>query len=987
MKNIKLAIGSVTNGFKLNKIYNLKEYRSSGLEFIHEKSGLQLFHIHNDDVENTFSFSFNTPVTGSNGIPHIIEHSVLSGSKKYDLKDPFQAMMTGSVNTFLNAYTFPDKTSYPASSVIEKDFFNLMSVYGDAVFNPTLSKNTFLQEGWRLCVDDKEELYYSGVVYNEMKGVYSSHDSIVADMSVKSIFSEGVYTHDSGGDPKDIPNLTYEEFKAFHEKWYKPSNCYVYLYGDIPTEKSLKFINDNFLQNFNNIDKATHLEGITKSSDVWSEPREFHKFTPALESDTNKGDLLLSWKLFDMETPEDALALEILNSILLGSSAAPLRKVLMESDLWDDLSSSSGLENELCNFIYTVGVRGATSDKMESFKDLIFTTLDSVVAKGLNPDLVEGALRGIEFKNREIKGSLGLRLMRKVIRGWLHGTTPIQTLEFEQWMANIREKSRENGYFENLIKKYLLDNKHRADIVVEPSPEESTRQKERLETELKEIKQKLSVSDIDRIKNQNSDLESYQNRPDSKEALDSLPRLKREDIPTDVTRIDTEKTEIKGFDYYKTDLYTNGIIYFGIGFNMEYLDKFFFQYLLIFSRMFTQAGFTDSSYDEVSNLVSLNLGGLGSSLETTNTLKDCKPNFYIENFYVRGKALEHSIEDAIGLVIDFFTKVDFHDHKRLKSIITELRNDLKSSLVANGSSYAALRSARKFSLASCREESWYGVTQAQFLENLVLELDKPGKLEEIATILDGIKGELITKQGLFFHSSADDKYNNKLTECFNNVIDCLPDGDSFLHPVEHYDFHGNIEGLVGNSQVSYTGVTVKGAFLGSREYASQAILCYILKTGYLWENIRMKGGAYGVFVSPSGLDGAITFGSYRDPNIKSTLDHFKQSLEWIAAGHITQDEIDLALISVIGKELKPLTPIEKSIIGMRRTLIGITDRLREDKRKYLMDVTTEELMNFAAAVLHHYDEVSTVILSSKESLMEASKDIEGLADNLLLLPS
>lgn len=982
----KLTIDSKSNlyGFKLINKYNLEEYRSLGLEFVHEATGLKLFHIYNDDEENTFSFSFNTPVENSCGVPHIIEHSVLSGSRKYDLKDPFQSMMKGSVNTFLNAYTFPDKTSYPASSVLEKDFYNLMSVYADAVFFPTLSKETFLQEGWRLCVDDKGELYHSGVVYNEMKGVYSSHDSIVADMSIKSLFTEGPYPYDSGGDPLDIPSLTFDQFKSFHDKWYKPNNCYVYLYGNIPTEKTLKFLNENFLSE---LKSTENFVGITKSDEKWDKPRSFHKLTPAIDDKDKSSDLLLSWKLFDMSSPEDGLALEILNKLLLGSSAAPLHKALIACDGWDDLSSASGVENELCNFIYTVGVRGASPESMEEFKTTVFNTLNEIVKDGFNRELIEGALRGIEFKNREIQGSLGLRLMRKVIRGWLHGQSPVTTLEFDSLMKNIREKSKQDGYFENLITKYILNNKHRADIVVEPSLKEAERLTENSINRLKDLKKSLSQEDIDNIKKQNKILKEYQDKPDSKESLDALPRLTRADIPSDVSHINTKKEFIKDFDYYKTNLYTNGIVYFGIGFSMEYLDKFFFDYLLIFTRMLTQAGFKDKSYDEVSKLLSLHFGGLGASMETSNRLVDGKPDIYIENLFIRGKVLEQSIEDAIKLIIDFITKVDFHDYKRLKSVITELRNDLKSSLVPNGTSYAALRSARKFSLSSCREESWYGLSQANFLDDLVSQFDNDDKLVEVAKTLDGMKKELLTKQGLFFHSSTDKQYEDRLKKALVDVVDSLPDGDGFIHPAEHYDLNSDIEGLVGNTQVSYSGLTVKGAFLGSKEYAAQSILCYILKTGYLWENVRMKGGAYGVFVSPSGLDGSITFGSYRDPNIFSTIEHFRESLEWIAAGHITQEEIDLALISVIGKELKPLTPVEKSIIGMRRILLGITDEIRINKRADLMSVNPDDLMTFAAVLLHNFDDHSVVILSSKQALLEASLDLKGLSDNLTNLPS
>lgn len=977
-----LKVGQIISDFKVINIDDLKEYRSLGIELEH-RTGAKAYHIYNDDQENTFSFSFNTPVDSSNGVPHIVEHSVLSGSRLYDLKDPFQGMMKGSVNTFLNAYTFPDKTSYPASSILEKDFFNLLSVYGDAVFFPRLKKETFLQEGWRVDFDENDTPFYTGIVYNEMKGVYSSHDSMVHDASINTLFSQGSYSFDSGGNPANIPELTYDAFLEYHKKWYHPSNCYIYLYGNIPTEKTLTYIDSHFLSHFNKI----QVDGVVKDTESWEEPRAFHKFTSSNEDKKRSSDLLMSWKMMAIGDPEESLALEILNKILLGSSAAPLKKALDDSDFWDDLSNASGLENEISNYIYSVGVRGADPGSIDIFKNTVNLTLKNIVKKGFDKDVIEGALRRFEFINKEIQGSFGLRLMRKVLRGWLHGYEPKTTLEFDKWIKVIRNKSSNERYFENLIEKYLLKNTHRADIIVEPSSKEKVKEEEEIDKSLKELKSKLSTKDIELIKSENKLLLDYQNKPDTPEAVRSLPRLTKEDIPLEVPEIGTTKEIYKGWDLYKTDLYTNGIAYIGFGFSMEYLDKFFFNYMLIFTRMLTHSGFIGRSYDEVSKDVSLILGGIGSSMETSNTLKDSKPNYYIENFYIRCKVLENYIEDGLDLIKGFLTKVDFHDYRRLKSIITEIRNDLKSSLVSSGTSYASLRSARKFSLASCREEAWYGVTQAQFLEDLVNSIDNEGVLEEVATILDSIKRELFTKQGLFFHISSSESYEDRLKKSLDNIIESLPDGESFVHPVEHYDFIENIEGLVANSKVSYTGLTVKGAFLGSKEYSAQIVLCNLLKTGYLWENIRMKGGAYGAFVSCSGMDGSITFGSYRDPNIAQTIDHYKQSLEWMAAGNITQEEVDLAIISVIGKELKPLTPMEKSIIGHRRSLLGITKELRQHKRENILKLSKQDIMDFAAAVLHFWDESSIAILSSKEALLEASKDLEGLEDNLINLPS
>ena len=494
------TVGEQYGAFTLSSQREIEEYKSTGRLFVHKKTKCPVYHLANNDDENLFAFIFRTPPRNSRGTAHIVEHSVLAGSKRYPVKDPFIALTRGSMNTFLNALTYPDKTVYPASSMVKKDFFNLFEVYGDSVFFPLLRKETFHQEGRRYVPGDDDSISVDGVVFNEMKGNYGSHDSIVGEWSYRSLFPDTEYRFDSGGEPEAIRDLSYDEFVDFHGKFYHPSNCRIFLYGNIDSLETLSFLEDRFLSPFEF--RATETTLSTQSR--WTESRLLTLTSPAAESEESvkNSTITMNWLTASIHDPLMLLSMEILAEILLGHSGAPLQKALVDSGLGEDLSPVSGLDTYTMELVFTVGLRGAEPSVRDDFEALVLDVFKRLVDDGIPEDIVTGAMRRVEFRNREIKGGapFGLRLMGKASRGWLHDEAPERTLEFEPWMKKVTEHCSRGGYFESLVDTMFLNNPHRTTVIVTPDPEHSEREQREYDEWRTSFRETMSESDFADIK-------------------------------------------------------------------------------------------------------------------------------------------------------------------------------------------------------------------------------------------------------------------------------------------------------------------------------------------------------------------------------------------------------------------------------------------------------------------------------------------------------
>ena len=978
----------IPESFRLISTDELDEYRAKGFLFEHIPTGCQIYHVHNDDEENMFSFNFRTPPSDSTGVAHILEHSVLCGSKHFPVKDPFLSMMKGSVNTYLNAMTYPDKTLYPSASMLEKDYFNLMHVYGDAVFFPLLKKEVFRQEGHRLERNEEGYLRRVGVVYNEMKGNYSSHEGIVAEWSIRSLFPDNSYSVDSGGDPESIPTLTYEQFVEFHHKWYHPSNCRIFLYGNISSEKNLKFLEVKFLSSYT----RKEVDSTVSIQSPWKAPIEMELSYPSAEDDgiEGKSTLMLNWKTAGPDDPVRSLSLSIMTEMLMGNSGAPLQKALHDSGLGEDVSPVSGMDFDLNEAVFSIGLRGSDPEKKEKFRALVFSVLKGIVKNGFPEDLKESCLRLVEFRAREIKGGgpFGLRLLKKALKGWNYDLPPVLTMRFDSVMKQLREKAEQKGYFEGLLREWILDNPHYSLLIVKPDPESRNKQEERLKNELEKIDASLSEKEKADLDQENHKLRIFQEEEDSPQARETIPSLHRDDIPRKIRTIPCERDQTEGFPVLRQNVFTNGILYSDMAFDLSVLNDEFYPYLPLFCRSLTATGLPGIPFEVVTRDLAMKTGGFAASLEASFSLdrsQEDTPDCYL---YVRLKMLESQSQEALDLAAKLLLEANFDDSLRLEQILTELRNDMKASLIPGGHSYVSLRTTRHLSKASAQEDQWFGISQLQFLMDL--------KAEGLAGVFKQIRNRIFSQSGLTMSLSMDesvmDKHYREIQAHWKKILPVSAGKNEELDPEMPRNGSNKLseeqiqeEGLAIPALIGFVGAAIKGSRLGSNEHAAQILLSHMLKTGPLWEKIRMKGGAYGAFSSLSGIEETFSFASYRDPHIEDSLDAFKESLQDYL--HFSDsEELGKSLISVVGKELTPLSPAEKGMISLKRDLYSISDEIRQKKRDQLMGMSEQDICGAAEYLLDQWEQAFISVMAHPDHLDRASARWPGLKDHRIDLP-
>ncbi|MDR0289602.1 MAG: insulinase family protein, partial [Treponema sp.] len=678
------------SGFSIIDIVDLGEMRATGIWAKHEKSGVEVFHMLNDDSENLFSFAFATTPQDDTGVSHILEHSVLCGSERYPLKDAFLVLAQGSLQTFLNAWTFPDKTVYPASSVNEHDYFNLMSVYGDAVFRPLLSEWTFMQEGHRYeFANDDNKLSITGVVYNEMKGAYSSLDAYSGLWSVKAVLPNTPYSFESGGNPEHIPQLSWEGLKDFHRRRYSPANCRIFLAGNIPTEKQLAFLNDQFFSSLNgngNGDGGTASPTIAKQK-RWSMPHRFRIPCPA-GGDT-KSTIFLSWLCSGALETDETIALVALTEILLGHDGSPLMRALTESGLGEDISPVSGLESEIGETLFVAGLRGVNGkiEKMgKKIENFILDELKRLVAQGIPTGEIEAALLFIEFSQREIKRSHGpfsLVWMRRSLRAWLHGGKPWDSLLLTPSLEKIKQNLAENDrYFESLIQKYFLDNPHRALVMLEPQKKFLPKQEAQLAKALKKTEKNLTAAEKERITEKTIALEKIQSESDSPEALATIPHLSRSNLSAEAEMIPRCVENLQGIPAICHDLYTNGISYIDLAFPLDILPPEDYPWLPFFARAVISVGLPGMNYAEVSSLLARTVGGFDAILHTGSAAPSVDnelTNLAGRDWLIyRLKCLDDKTAQSLDIVQRLIHEADFSDTRRIKDLVLEMKNDMRS---------------------------------------------------------------------------------------------------------------------------------------------------------------------------------------------------------------------------------------------------------------------------------------------------------------------
>lgn len=951
------------HGFELIKKIYVSEINSQVFLYRHLKTGAELLSAVNDDENKVFGITFRTPPTDSTGLPHIMEHSVLCGSRKYPVKEPFVELIKGSLNTFLNAFTYPDKTCYPVASTNLQDFYNLVDVYLDAVFFPIISPYTLMQEGWHYeLLDKNEEMAFKGVVFNEMKGAYSSPDDILGDESQMQLMPDTPYGFQSGGDPEFIPDLTYQQFKTFHETFYHPSNAKIFFYGDDDPEKRLELL-DEYLQEFNPID----LDSMPSLQEPFTTPvRKIIPYDAGDELENSKNYLTVNWLLPEGDQSELVLSLEILDHILLGTPASPLRKVLIESGLGEDVVGR-GLTTEMRQMAFSTGMRGIKGENITAVEALIISSLETIASEGIDPKTIEASINTIEFSLRENNTGpypRGLIVMLRTLGNWLYDHDPIEPLVFQNTLDSIKNKLASGELrFENLISSYLTTNPHRVTVILQP---DSIIGKERLSKEknrLKMVQDSLDENATEQIIQNTLKLNQIQETPDSPEALASIPMLTKSDLDPQIKTIPNEVLQTEPSTILFHNLFTSNILYLDLVFDLKTVPMEYLPYMRLFMRSLLEMGTEKESYVELIQRIGRETGGINQSIFTSQ--KADREN-YLANLVIRSKVMVNKVPALISILEDILSIPDFANKTRFQQILLEEKSSMEAGIIPSGHRVVNNRIRAQYSPSAWITEQISGIDYLFFIRELIDSFDK--KWEEISTILHTIRVNLLNQNNLVVNITIDQENFALLQPSITSFISSLP-----LVELSTPDWHITNqvinEGLVIPSQVNFVG---KGANLfdfGYEEHGSMSVIVQYLRSTWLWEKVRVQGGAYGAFCNFDRFSGLFTYLSYRDPNVLETIKNYEKTAQFLGNIDLNEAELTKSIIGAIGEIDAYQLPDAKGYSAMLRYLMGINDENRQKYRDELLSTTIQDFVKFGN-VLDQFNQQSNLVVLGSSGAIE-----------------
>ena len=926
------------HGFELHSKKYIEELQSTAMEFHHTKSGAKLLFLQNEDSNKVFSISFRTPPSDNTGVNHVIEHSVLCGSKNYPVKDPFLLMMKQSLNTHLNAYTTSDHTIYPVSSQNEKDLQNLMSVYLDAVFYPNFYKEPkiFKQEGWRYELPAPEgEITLNGVVYNEMKGVYSSSDRILMQLINESLYPSSIYRFESGGAPEEIPSLTYEQFLNTHKKYYQPSNSYIYLYGDLDIEKTLKFIDDKYLSQFNN---QTVDSSIAPQKSLSSRGEKVGEYAVAVGTDTkNMTYLSQNYLVGEGVDYETSMGMAVLSDLLLTSQASPLKKALLENKIG---TNSYGIYNSYSlQPTFSIVVENANETDKQKFQQITQDTLKRIVKEGLDQELVRSIFSAYELSLRSLNSNSmkGIAYNNLSIQGWMYSNSPTAYLNMDENLQKIKAQIG-NRYFENLIEKYLINNSSQSLVVLKPKPGLEEQKSAELKAKLAQYKAKLSKEQINDLVKQTKELKAWQEAPNSKEALSTIPTLSRADLNPKAEEIPTIEKKENDIKVLYHPLVTNGIGYSRLYFDTSKVPQRQLQYLNLLSQLLGAMDTKQYNYMELANETLNHTGGISFQATSFRSFKN--PKKYEPKMIVSMAALSDKQSQAFSVLDEIIHQTQFTNKQRLFEVIQMIRSNMENNINSNGLDIAANRLGAYLSEAGRYQET----SMLPFYEFICdIEQNFDAKYDEIAKNLEEVRKQVFNKENLLVGFTGSEKEYGEFAKHFKTFSDKVKNEKL---PTQLYTFNNanKNEGLIIPSKVQY--VVAGGNFeeLGYSYSGKMNVLEKILNTDYLWQQIRVKGGAYGGGVSIG--DTSVLFYSYRDPNLKETLDAFAQSAAYLKNFNVSEQDITNFIIGTIAEMDAPSNPDQKGAKADVRYIVGMTQKDVQKNRDEVLSTTAEDIRNY-----------------------------------------
>lgn len=932
--------------FELIREQYLAEMKTTAQLFRHVRTGTELLSLINDDENKVFGIAFRTPPSNSTGIAHILEHSVLCGSRKYPVKEPFVELLKGSLKTFLNAFTYPDKTCYPVASQNTQDFYNLIDVYLDAVFYPRLTPAIFQQEGWHLeLLDPAAPLALKGVVYNEMKGVYSSPDSLLAEYSQQVLFPDTTYGLDSGGDPSIIPELTFEQFKAFHEEFYHPSNARIYFYGDDDPHERLRIVN-NYLQDFERIQPHSTI----RLQPSFTRPQRIERSFAAAEqtstgsAQVRSGMLTMNWLVGEITDAELNLGLHILEYILLGMPGSPLRKALIDSGLGEGVTGT-GLEGELRQMFFSTGLKGIAPDTADQIESLIIQTLTRLTEQGIDPKTVEAAVNTIEFRLRENNtGSYprGLVLMLRALTTWLYDGDPLTPLAFEPPLNALKSRwTDETGYFETLIRRFYLDNPHRVTLLMRPDPSLEKRHAEAERERLEQLRNQFSPAQLQEVIDNTQSLQQLQTTPDSPEALATIPSLRVEDLDKKNKIIPKTVFQKNGSQVLYHDLSTNGITYLDVGFNLHLLPQDCLPYVPLFTRALLEIGTRSEDFVTFSQRIGRKTGGIHPEFFTSALKEGTRAAVW---FFLRGKSMLPQTADLLHILQDMLFTVQLDNRERFRQMALEEKAKHEQKLIPAGHQVVNLRLKAHFTEADWAAEQMNGVSYLMFLRQLLHDIDSDWP--QVLNTLETMRRVLVNRNRMLFNVTVDKDGWTQFEPQLEAFLQALP--VETRDEVDWTPQSGSpFEALVMPAQVNYVGKGTNIYELGYRFHGSILVITRYLRNSWLWERIRVQGGAYGAFCLLDRLSGMLTFVSYRDPNLLKTLDNFDQTADFLRHVELNDEEIGKAVIGTIGDIDSYMLPDTKGYISLLQHLTGDTEELRQQLRDEVLATTVADFRAFA----------------------------------------
>ncbi len=944
----------------------LKDLNAVGYLLRHRKSGARIAVVSNNDENKVFYIGFRTPPTDSTGVAHIVEHTVLCGSEKFPAKDPFVELVKGSLNTFLNAMTYPDKTVYPVASCNDMDFQNLMDVYMDAVLHPNIyrRKEIFKQEGWHYELEEKDApITLNGVVYNEMKGAFSSPEGMLDREILNSLFPDTSYGNESGGDPDCIPDLTYQDYLDFHRRYYHPCNSYIYLYGDMDIEEKLLWLDRKYLCEYEMISVDSQI-GRQKP---FSKIRKISKKYPVASNEPLEDNTYLSYNMSIGTVLDKKLyqAFEVLDYALLNAPGAPLKKALLDAGIGKDIMGA--YDNSIYQPIFSIVARNANSGQEEQFVEVIRRVLQEQATGGLNKKALLAGINSSEFKYRESDfGSYpkGLIYGLQILESWLYDDTlPFMHLESLKTFRFLREQV-ETDYFENLIQNYMIDNSHVSMVKIEPERGLNARQEEALAEKLATYKSSLSEAELEALIADTRKLKQYQEEPSPKEDLEKIPMLKRSDMKKEAMPFTLSERNVAGTKVLFSELFTNGILYLNLFFDIRSISEEDLPFLGILKAVLGYVDTKKYTYGDLANEINTETGGMASAVSVYANSRDDRA--YEARFEIRVKVLYDKLSKAMELMEEILLYSKPEDEKRLKEILSELKSRLQMNLSTAGNSVSAVRAMSYFSESARFNDLTYGIDFYRVVADYEEHFEE--KKNSLIEKLKDLTARIFTKEGMIVGVTCDNEGYASVPDMVKALKEKLWDA-SFCHEAAKITCMRKNEGFMDASRIQYVSRAGNFKKAGFAFTGALRILKVILSYDYLWQNVRVKGGAYGC---GSGFmrNGNVYFSSYRDPNLEKTNAVYDKIPEYIRTFDADERDMTKYIIGTVSELDTPLNPSAKGQRSMSAYFSGITYEDIQRERDEVTGAKPQDIRKLAELVESVLSQDNLCVIGNEEKINE-----------------